>query len=132
LEVGLSGFSIFILFLYKSLEFCADYFISVLLLCYSYAGLGGDACKTGQPEPWGDYAIPFVEVSTGNAGPRYLKAQYNEYTDDTFTTKKVRSEDDAYMGILGPVIRAEVGDTVDVSFKFLNFFFEKFFPPFSF
>lgn len=70
----------------------------------SYGPLGGDACKTGAPEEWGDYAIPFVEVSTGLAGPRYLKAQYVEYTDDTFTTKVARNEDEEYMGILGPII----------------------------
>lgn len=57
------------------------------------------------------------------AGPRYLKAQFNEYTDETFTTKRARSAEDAYMGILGPVIRAEVGDTVDVSRKTLEIFY---------
>lgn len=51
------------------------------------------------------------------AGPKYLKAQYHEYTDATFATKKPRSTDQAYMGILGPVIRAEVGDTIEVSRK---------------
>jgi hypothetical protein len=61
-------------------------------------------------------------VTTGLAGPRYLKARYNEYTDATFTTKVERSEDEEYMGILGPVIRAEVGDTIDVGFYLIKIF----------
>lgn len=39
---------------------------------------------------------------------------YFEYTDDTFTTRKERSSEDEYLGYLGPVIRAEVGDTIKV------------------
>ncbi len=98
-------------------------FFYLLLFC-SYAALGGDACKTGKPEQWGMNAVPFVDVTTGLAGPLYLKAQYNEYTDDSFTTKVVRNQDEKYMGILGPIIRAEVGDTIDVSLDIL-FYFEK-------
>ncbi|KAL4520840.1 hypothetical protein Ndes2437A_g04801 [Nannochloris sp. 'desiccata'] len=93
------------------------YYIAVDEVDWNYSPLGGDACETGAPQEWGDYAIPFVEVSTGHSGPRYLKAQYVEYTDDTFTTKVARSEDEEYMGILGPIIRAEVGDIIDIVFR---------------
>jgi len=41
------------------------------------------------------------------------KTRFIEYTDDTFTTKKPQPE---WLGILGPIIRAEVGDEVDVTF----------------
>jgi manganese oxidase len=47
----------------------------------------------------------------------YLKAVYHEYTDATFTTLKPRSPQWEHLGILGPLIRAEVGDTVKVVFK---------------
>lgn len=40
-----------------------------------------------------------------------------EYTDDTFISKKNRSADEAHLGFLGPVIRAEVGDEIKVLFK---------------
>jgi FtsP/CotA-like multicopper oxidase with cupredoxin domain len=40
--------------------------------------------------------------------------RYIEYTDNTFTTTKPQPE---WLGILGPVIRAEVGDTVIVHFR---------------
>jgi manganese oxidase len=47
----------------------------------------------------------------------YLKAVYHEYTDDTFKTLRPRSPQWEHLGILGPLIRAEVGDTVKVVFK---------------
>jgi manganese oxidase len=47
----------------------------------------------------------------------YLKSVYHEYTDATFTTLKPRSPEWEHLGILGPLIRAEVGDTVKVVFK---------------
>ncbi|HKW44969.1 MAG TPA: multicopper oxidase domain-containing protein [Candidatus Eremiobacteraceae bacterium] len=50
-------------------------------------------------------------------GWSYRKAIYREYTDATFRHLKARPAADAYMGILGPVIHAEVGDTVRVVFK---------------
>ena len=48
---------------------------------------------------------------------RYLKAVYREYTDDTFTTLKQRPAAWEHLGILGPLIRAEVSDVVKVVFK---------------
>jgi manganese oxidase len=47
----------------------------------------------------------------------YRKAVYREYTDDTFTTLKPRPPEWEHLGILGPLIRAEVGDVVKVVFK---------------
>lgn len=44
----------------------------------------------------------------------YKKAVYIEYTNDTFTTEKHKPE---WLGFLGPVIRAEVGDDVIVHLK---------------
>jgi manganese oxidase len=47
----------------------------------------------------------------------YVKAVYREYTDGTFTTLKPRPAEWEHLGILGPLIRAEVGDVVKVVFK---------------
>jgi manganese oxidase len=47
----------------------------------------------------------------------YLKAVYHEYTDSTFQTLKPRPPEWEHLGILGPLIRAEVGDTVKIVFK---------------
>ncbi|GMQ81056.1 MAG: hypothetical protein BMS9Abin05_0486 [Rhodothermia bacterium] len=47
----------------------------------------------------------------------YKKALYCEYTDETFTTLKPRAPEWEHLGILGPLIRAEVGDTIVVLYK---------------
>lgn len=46
-------------------------------------------------------------------GTKWKKTKYVEYTDDSFTQRKPQP---AWIGILGPVIRAEVGDIVIVDF----------------
>ncbi|XP_071298743.1 coagulation factor VIII isoform X2 [Agelaius tricolor] len=59
----------------------------------------------------------------GHAGPRappagvppqYRKAVFVEYPDGSFTEPKLKP---AWMGLLGPTIRAEVHDTVVITFK---------------
>lgn len=47
----------------------------------------------------------------------YRKVMYREYTDATFTQLKPRAPEWEHLGILGPLIRAEVGDTVVIHFK---------------
>ena len=56
----------------------------------------------------------FFARSEDSIGGKYWKALYFEYTDDSFTTRKVK---DKHVGFLGPVIRAEVGDTIKVTFR---------------
>ncbi len=56
----------------------------------------------------------FVEAGIGR---KYLKSVYREYTDG-FGSLIERSEDKmAELGLLGPIIRAEVGDTITVHFR---------------
>lgn len=59
----------------------------------------------------------YVENTSDRIGKVYLKAQYREYTDGTFTTLKPIPDKWKHLGILGPVIHAEVGDTIKVVFK---------------
>lgn len=59
----------------------------------------------------------FFTQSANRIGGKYMKALYFEYTDATFTTMKSRNASETYLGILGPVIRAEVGDEIHVTFK---------------
>ena len=47
-------------------------------------------------------------------GTKYVKVRYLQYTDATFTT---RIPSDPRVGIMGPVLRAEVGDTIVVTFS---------------
>ena len=44
-------------------------------------------------------------------GNKYYKAVYREYTDNTYATLKPRPQ---WQGLLGPILRAEVGDTLRV------------------
>lgn len=55
--------------------------------------------------------VPRAKTST------YTKVVYREYTSDNFTTLKPRPPEWEHLGILGPLIRAEVGDTIKVVFK---------------
>jgi len=47
----------------------------------------------------------------------YKKVLYREYTDSTFRTLKLRSAEWQHLGVLGPLIRAVVGDTIRVVFR---------------
>jgi hephaestin len=49
-------------------------------------------------------------------GTTYKKTLYFEYTDATFTTKKPVPAEWQHLGSLGPIIRAEVGDTIKITF----------------
>ena len=50
-------------------------------------------------------------------GKVFKKALYREYTDATFTQLKPRTQEWEHLGFLGPLIRAEVGDTIRIVFK---------------
>jgi manganese oxidase len=58
-----------------------------------------------------------MEPREARIGPRYLKALYREYTDETFTMLAPVGADWSHLGTLGPLIRAEVGDTIEVVFR---------------
>jgi manganese oxidase len=63
------------------------------------------------------YSKLLTERGEHRIGTTYLKAVYREYTDETFTKLKQREPEWEHLGILGPVLRAEVGDTIKVIFK---------------
>jgi manganese oxidase len=50
-------------------------------------------------------------------GHRYIKARFIEYTDATFNQVKPREPEWEHLGVLGPVISANVGDTIKVVFR---------------
>jgi manganese oxidase len=84
---------------------------------YLYTGMDG---ITGRPfESLGYFANPTpggarLEKPVPTA---YLKTLYREYTDDTFKTLKKRPPEWEHLGFLGPLIRAEVGNTIKVVFR---------------
>ena len=55
-------------------------------------------------------------------GPHFIgrknkKAIYREFTSCEFTKQKQRTTEEEHLGIMGPMIKAEVGDTIEVVFK---------------
>jgi manganese oxidase len=64
-----------------------------------------------------DFPKIFTERGPHRIGTVYRKVLYREYTDDTFTRLRPRSAEWEHTGILGPILRAEVGDTLHVVFK---------------
>ena len=76
------------------------YYIAAEDVTWNYAPSGRDLL-TAMPirQPWLQLQWP--------------KTRFVEYTDGTFTTRKPQP---VWLGILGPVIRAEVGDEVVVDF----------------
>jgi hypothetical protein len=61
---------------------------------------------TGQP--FGEQENVFVQRGPNRIGKVYTKALYREYTDSSFRQRK---QQPPHLGSLGPIIRAEVGDT---------------------
>ncbi|MEJ7629569.1 MAG: multicopper oxidase domain-containing protein [Nocardioidaceae bacterium] len=90
------------------------YYISADPVVWDYAPQGKNEI-TGRS--FGPPENVFVQQGGGRVGSRYLKCLYRGYTDGQFTTTKPVETADAYLGDLGPVIRAEVGDTIKVVFR---------------
>src|SRR5215469_13598801 len=90
------------------------YFIAADEIEWNYTPDGKDVMMS---RSFDAYARVFSEHAPNRIGCTYRKAVFREYTDDTFRTLKPRPPELAHMGLLGPVIRAEVGDTIQVVFR---------------
>jgi FtsP/CotA-like multicopper oxidase with cupredoxin domain len=90
------------------------YYIAADEVTWDYAPSGIDEV-TGKP--FGMMESAYVVRGPHRIGRLYRKAIYREYTDSSFTKLKPRSASDRYLGLLGPIIHAQVGDTVKVVFK---------------
>ncbi|MGE3840217.1 MAG: copper oxidase, partial [Vicinamibacterales bacterium] len=90
------------------------YYVAAEEVDWDYAPLGLNM-ETGKP--FEGTAAAYTQTGPNRIGRVYRKALYREYTDGTYTTRKPRAPQDEYMGLLGPVLRAEVGDTIRIFFK---------------
>jgi len=97
-------FLAFVLLVLQTLGFAAktrEYFIAAEDVSWDYAPSGRNLMHGHPiPQPWHDQT-------------RWNKTRYFEYTDATFAVRKPQP---IWLGILGPIIRAEVGDAVVVHF----------------
>ncbi|MBC5805955.1 MAG: copper oxidase [Candidatus Eremiobacter antarcticus] len=84
-----------------------SYFIAADEVVWNYAPGGQDQISGGRVPPLPPSAL----------GWRFRKVIYRAYTDASFTTLASRPASDAYQGLLGPTMRAVVGDTIAVRFK---------------
>jgi FtsP/CotA-like multicopper oxidase with cupredoxin domain len=90
------------------------YYIRADRVVWDYAPLGRNEI-TGKP--FDRTADTYVRRGRGRIGSRYEKCLYRGYTDPSFAQLQARPADEQYLGLLGPVIRAEVGDTIKVVFR---------------
>uniref|UniRef100_A0A8C7A1S5 ferroxidase n=1 Tax=Nothoprocta perdicaria TaxID=30464 RepID=A0A8C7A1S5_NOTPE len=92
------------------------YYIAAKEVQWDYGPSGLDRSSGKQLTEAGSPAEQFFKRSHYRIGGIYWKAKYVEYTDETFREEKKQSEEEKHLGILGPVIKAEVGDTIVVTF----------------
>jgi len=90
------------------------YFVAADEVVWDYAPTGSNQI-TGLP--FDDVANVFVANGPDRIGHQYLKAVYREYTDSTFSRLKARPARFQHLGVLGPLVRATVGDTIDFVFR---------------
>lgn len=90
------------------------YYIAADEVQWDYTPLGRDEAMG---MPFDPVAKAIVEPGPHRIGHVYKKAVYREYTDGSFATLKVRGADEAYLGIVGPIVRGAVGDTIRIVFR---------------
>ncbi|KAM7180046.1 coagulation factor V-like isoform 2-T2 [Macrochelys suwanniensis] len=80
------------------------YYIAAEEVFWDYAGLKKSTMRNDRTSHDGGNTI-------------YKKVIFRSYVDSTFTTREPEGEYEEHLGILGPVIRAEVDDVILVHFK---------------
>ncbi|KAF1378555.1 hypothetical protein PFLUV_G00191770 [Perca fluviatilis] len=93
-----------------------NYYLAAKKVLWGYGPSGRDLINNvSLTEPDSASEVYFGRDG-GRIGGDYMKVIYEEYTDNTFTTTKPQTPDTQHLGILGPVLRAEEGDTLRVTF----------------
>ena len=90
-----------------------SYYLAADEVAWNYAPAGNvllDLQCCGDDSPW-------LKRGPAQKPPVFKKAVFREYTDETFAQLKPRPAAWAHVGILGPIIRAEVGDRIEVTLK---------------
>jgi len=90
------------------------YYIAADEVVWDYAPTG---TNLAEGRPFNDDERPWMEAGPHVMGRKAMKALYREYTDSTFTMLKPRPAEWEHLGFLGPMVRAEVGDTIKIHFR---------------
>ena len=89
------------------------YYLGADEIAWNYAPDGdrlGNMGGAGDADVW-------MKRGVDGGPPLFRKAAFREYADGTFQALKPRAPEWAHLGLLGPVIRAEVGDRILVTLK---------------
>lgn len=102
-----------LLFLHSSLAWTREkhYYIGITEAVWDYASGSEEKELISVDTEQSNF---YLRNGPDRIGRKYKKALYSEYTDGTFT-KTI--DKPAWLGLLGPVIKAEVGDKVSVHVK---------------
>lgn len=92
------------------------YFIAADEVTWDYAPQGGNV-NYNRPFNEDEEVFTLADPANGFIGTQYEKARYVAYTDDTFSTPAPVPPEWQHLGVLGPVIRGVVGDTIEVVFR---------------
>ncbi|XP_049623124.1 hephaestin isoform X2 [Suncus etruscus] len=90
-----------------------EYFIQAHEIQWDYGPLGYDGSTGTNLRDPGSGSNKFFQKSSSRIGGKYWKVRYEAFKDETFQ-ESLQLEEDNHLGIL--VIRAEVGDTIHVTF----------------
>lgn len=90
------------------------YYIAADEVVWDYAPTGEHKAAG---RPFNEFERNHMEPGPTRVGRVHKKALYHEYTDSTFTTRVERAPEWEHLGALGPLIRAEVGDTIKILFR---------------
>jgi Multicopper oxidase len=102
-----------------------EYYIQAEVEEWDYAPQGSNVCDGtlfGEVENiFAQKNYPMVGADGGivgyGIGTSYVKSRYVQYTDSSFKTKVERKASDAYLGLMGPVLRVRVGEAMKVRFR---------------
>lgn len=61
-----------------------------------------------------DFRSKYLKQGPDRIGKRYRKAVFTQYTDGTFTKRAENTQRKMELGIIGPVIRAQIRDQIKV------------------
>ena len=61
-----------------------------------------------------DFRLQYLKQSPTRIGQKYKKAVYTQYKNESFTERMETKQRKNELGILGPVIRAQIRDVITV------------------
>ncbi|ESO97030.1 hypothetical protein LOTGIDRAFT_115607, partial [Lottia gigantea] len=93
-----------------------NYYLSIEERTWNYGPSGFDEMiKTTLAQPGSPSALFFD--SANGLGGNYKKMEYIQYTDDSYGQKANRTPNEQHLGLLGPPLRVEEGETVNLMLR---------------